>query len=120
MCVNRKTEPCVLMEVSCSGAGAALLEDSGADGPVATVAGVEAAVLTTPVFPGVEELTGDEVPAGGTAGACCETAPVTGAVFFGVGNNIGVTATINAVRSRAIESLLSIYGTGSNPPGRKG
>jgi hypothetical protein len=40
--------------------------------------------------------------------------------FRGVGNNIGVTATTRAVRSNAIESLLSIYGTGSKPPGRKG
>ena len=41
-------------------------------------------------------------------------------VFLGEGNNIGVTATTRAVRSNAIESLLSIYGTGSKPPGRKG
>ena len=43
-----------------------------------------------------------------------------GVVFFGVGNRIGVTATTSAVSNSAIESLLSIYGTGSNPPGRKG
>ena len=47
-------------------------------------------------------------------------AGVTVAVFFGVGNRIGVTATTSAVSNSAIESLLSIYGTGSNPPGRKG
>ena len=43
-----------------------------------------------------------------------------GVVFRGVGNRIGVTATTSAVSNSAIESLLSIYGTGSKPPGRKG
>ncbi len=45
---------------------------------------------------------------------------VPGVVFRGVGNRIGVTATTSAVSNNAIESLLSIYGTGSKPPGRKG
>ena len=43
-----------------------------------------------------------------------------GEVLRGVGNRIGVTATTSAVSNSAIESLLSIYGTGSKPPGRKG
>lgn len=47
-------------------------------------------------------------------------AEATGVVFRGVGNRIGVTATTRAVSNSAIESLLSIYGTGSKPPGRKG
>ena len=47
-------------------------------------------------------------------------AEMPGEVFLGEGNRIGVTATTIAVSNSAIESLLSIYGTGSNPPGRKG
>lgn len=47
-------------------------------------------------------------------------AEMPGVVFRGDGNRIGVTATTIAVSNSAIESLLSIYGTGSNPPGRKG
>lgn len=47
-------------------------------------------------------------------------AEVPGEVLRGVGNSIGVTATTSAVSNSAIESLLSIYGTGSKPPGRKG
>ena len=43
-----------------------------------------------------------------------------GVAFFGVGNRIGVTATTSAVSTSASESRLSIYGTGSKPPGRKG
>jgi hypothetical protein len=49
-----------------------------------------------------------------------ESDTVEGGVLRGVGNNIGVTATTSAVRRRAIESLLSIYGTGSYPPALKG
>ena len=48
------------------------------------------------------------------------TTEATVEVFRGVGNRIGVTATTSAVSNSAIESLLSIYGTGSKPPGRKG
>jgi hypothetical protein len=55
-----------------------------------------------------------------TAGVAVCGDDVTAAGLRGVGNSIGVTATIIAVSNSAIESLLSIYGTGSNPPGRKG
>lgn len=47
-------------------------------------------------------------------------AEIPGEVLRGEGKRIGVTATTIAVSNSAIESLLSIYGTGSNPPGRKG
>lgn len=57
-------------------------------------------------------------PEGAASPAGLET--VGGAARRAVGNNIGVTATMIAVRSNAIESFLSIYGTGSKPPGRKG
>jgi hypothetical protein len=53
---------------------------------------------------GVERFTDDD--AGTDAGA-------GDGVLRGVGNSIGVTATTTAVKSSAIRSFLSIYGTGS-------
>ncbi len=114
--VNRNADPDVFMTVTCSDTGAAPLDGRGVDG---LTSGVEAE-LETPAVPGMTGLLAEGVPAGELTGACCETAPAVAVAFRGVGNKMGVTATIIAVRSNAIESLLSIYGTGSNPPGRKG
>lgn len=51
--------------------------------------------------------------AGAVAAGAVDAGPVAGGVRRGVGKRIGVTATIIAVSRSAIESLLSIYGTGS-------
>jgi hypothetical protein len=119
MLVNRYVALAVLTVVACSGTDAI---ESWDDDPVA-VSGADVG--------GTVELTVDPLIAG-VATLVAAVAVLTDTtvsfpprsvgreVFRGVGNNIGVTATTRAVKSKAIESLLSIYGTGSKPPGRKG
>lgn len=87
----------------------------------------ESIVFETPdevVVVGEDNATGPEPGADVTGfaegDACVCTAEAGETGLRGVGKRIGVTATTIAVSNRAIESLLSIYGTGSNPPGRKG
>ena len=59
---------------------------------------------------GARPVACDDLFAGGVVVA--ESTAAAG-VRRGVGKSIGVTATTIAVRSSAIKSLLSIYGTGS-------
>ncbi len=96
--------------VGCS--GMAGVESTGGNTAAAATAGAVGVVAT------VEPLMAGAV----AVATMLSLPPRPGGVdpFRGDGNNIGVTATTRAVRSNAIESLLSIYGTGSKPPGRKG
>lgn len=112
----------VTSDVVCARTGEALVvtDESEATDGIAVPAGVteEADPVWGRTVVGFEaacEGLLDETP---ELSVCVTKGP--GVVFFGVGNRIGVTATTSAVSNSAIESLLSIYGTGSKPPGRKG
>jgi hypothetical protein len=113
--VNRYVALDVLTVVTCSSVGTV----ESADDPIAPDAADDIGGGATAPLATVEPLIAGGAVAVATT-LSCPPRPVEMEAFRGVGNNIGVTATTRAVRSNAIESLLSIYGTGSKPPGRKG
>ena len=112
--MNRYVALDVLSVVTCSSVGTV----ESADDPTAADADDIGGGATAPLATVEPLIAGGAVAVATTLS--CPPRPVEVEAFRGVGNNIGVTATTRAVRSNAIESLLSIYGTGSKPPGRKG
>ena len=91
---------------------AAADESTGLDGvTVPTEAGEETDPVCNGTAVGFEAACEGLLDEVAELSVCVTKGP--GVVFFGVGNRIGVTATTSAVSNSAIESLLSIYGTGS-------
>jgi hypothetical protein len=110
----------VLTVVICSWAeiATAVEESAGFVANTPGVTEVTAVPVAGKVPTGLEAACGNLLDEVGDVSVC--VAEIPGEVFRGVGKRIGVTATTIAVSNSAIKSLLSIYGTGSKPPGRKG